>query len=98
MSAATIVRLKIALDDVKPAVLRRIEVPLAIRLDRLHLAIQAVEPDCERHLDPAQNRGLDVVERNLEADDGGGTHAATLRRSLSAAQCHGNSAARSVIL
>ena len=41
MNADTIARLKITLDDVKPAVLRRIEVPFAIRLDRLHLAIQA---------------------------------------------------------
>ena len=37
MSAHTIVRLKITLDDVKPAVLRRVEVPFDIRLDRLHL-------------------------------------------------------------
>jgi hypothetical protein len=41
MSAATITRLKITLDGIKPAVLRRIEVPLTIRLDRLHLVIQA---------------------------------------------------------
>jgi hypothetical protein len=41
MSASTIARLKIILDDVKPAVLRRIEVPFDIRLDRLHLTIQA---------------------------------------------------------
>ena len=38
MSADTIARLKITLDDVRPAVLRRIEVPFDIRLDRLHLA------------------------------------------------------------
>jgi hypothetical protein len=36
-----IARLKIALDDGKPQILRRIEVPVTIRLDRLHLAIQA---------------------------------------------------------
>jgi len=41
MSADTIARLKVTLDDVKPAVLRRIEVPFDIRLDRLHLTIQA---------------------------------------------------------
>ena len=50
MSAAAIVRLKITLDDVKPAVLRRIEVPLAIRLDRLHLAIQAAMGWTNSHL------------------------------------------------
>ncbi|MEQ1653640.1 MAG: plasmid pRiA4b ORF-3 family protein, partial [Hyphomicrobium sp.] len=31
-----IVRLKITLDDVKPTVLRRIEVPVSITLDTLH--------------------------------------------------------------
>jgi hypothetical protein len=41
MSADTIARLKVTLDDVKPAILRRIEVPFDIRLDRLHLTIQA---------------------------------------------------------
>src|ERR1700694_3314194 len=41
MSAATIARLKITLDHVKPTVLRRVEVPLSIGLDRLHLTIQA---------------------------------------------------------
>jgi Plasmid pRiA4b ORF-3-like protein len=41
MSADTIARLKISLDDAKPAVLRRVEVPFDIRLDRLHLTIQA---------------------------------------------------------
>ena len=39
MSAFAIARLKITLDDVEPTVLRRIEVPLAIRLDRLHLTL-----------------------------------------------------------
>jgi hypothetical protein len=50
MSAATIARLKITLDDVKPAVLRRIEVPFDIRLDRLHLAIQAAIGWTNSHL------------------------------------------------
>jgi hypothetical protein len=36
-----IARLKITLDDVEPRVMRRIEVPLDIKLDDLHLAIQA---------------------------------------------------------
>ena len=60
--------------------------------------MQLVEPDSERHLDAAQDRGLDVVERDLEAGDGVGAHAASLRRSIAAAQRHGSSAARSVIL
>src|SRR5712691_526206 len=50
MSADTIARLKITLDHVKPAVLRRIEVPLDIRLDRLHLAIQAAMGWTNSHL------------------------------------------------
>ena len=44
MSADTIARLKITLDDVKPAVLRRVDVPLDIRLDWLHLTIQGNPP------------------------------------------------------
>ena len=50
MSADTIACLKITLDDVKPAVLRRIEVPFNIRLDRLHLAIQAAMGWTNTHL------------------------------------------------
>jgi hypothetical protein len=40
-AAGAIARLKITLDNVEPKVLRRVEVPLALRLDRLHLVIQA---------------------------------------------------------
>jgi hypothetical protein len=50
MTADTIARLKIALDDVTPTVLRRIEVPFNIRLDRLHLAIQAAMGWTNTHL------------------------------------------------
>jgi hypothetical protein len=39
--ATTAVRIKATLKDVTPAVERRIVVPLAIRLDRLHSALQA---------------------------------------------------------
>lgn len=53
--------------------------------------MQTIEPDVERHLDAAQDHGLDVVEGDLEASDGGGTHAAILRRSISVAQFHGRS-------
>jgi Plasmid pRiA4b ORF-3-like protein len=41
MTADTIARLKITLNDVEPPVLRRIEIPFAIRLDRLHEVLQA---------------------------------------------------------
>jgi hypothetical protein len=50
MSADTIARLKITLNDVEPAVLRRIEVPFDIRLDRLHLTIQAAMGWTNTHL------------------------------------------------
>src|SRR5690349_6201150 len=42
VAATEIARLKVSLDDVEPAVVRVIEVPLRIRLDRLHAVQQAV--------------------------------------------------------
>jgi hypothetical protein len=50
MTADSIARLKITLDHVKPLVLRRIDVPLTIRLDRLHLALQAALGWTNTHL------------------------------------------------
>jgi Plasmid pRiA4b ORF-3-like protein len=50
MTSTSIARLKITLDDVKPAVLRRVEVPLTIRLDRLHLVLQAAMGWTNSHL------------------------------------------------
>ncbi len=50
MSADEIVRLEVTLDEVEPPVLRRIEVPLAIRLDRLHSALQAAIGWTDSHL------------------------------------------------
>ena len=50
MSADTIARLKITLDDVSPAVLRRVEVPFDIRLDQLHLTIQTAMGWTNSHL------------------------------------------------
>ena len=46
----TVARLKITLDGVNPAVLRRVEVPFDIRLDRLHLTIQAAMGPNDSHL------------------------------------------------
>ncbi|MEQ9151776.1 MAG: plasmid pRiA4b ORF-3 family protein, partial [Thalassobaculaceae bacterium] len=37
----SVVRIKVTLKDVEPVVMRRLEVPLKIRLDRLHLVLQA---------------------------------------------------------
>jgi hypothetical protein len=50
MSADTIARLKITLDDVEPTVLHRVDVPFDIRLDRLHLTIQAAMGWTNSHL------------------------------------------------
>lgn len=70
MTADTIVRLKITLDDVEPAVMRRIEVPLAIRLDRLHLALQAAMGWTDTHL--YEIRARDVGWGMPDPDFGGG--------------------------
>jgi hypothetical protein len=48
MTAAVV--LKITLDDVTPQVLRRVVVPINIRLDRLHLVIQAAMGWTNSHL------------------------------------------------
>jgi hypothetical protein len=50
MSADTIARLKITLNDVEPHVLRRVEVPFNIRLDRLHDVLQAAMGWTNSHL------------------------------------------------
>ncbi|MBV9511441.1 MAG: plasmid pRiA4b ORF-3 family protein [Caulobacteraceae bacterium] len=42
--------LKITLDDVEPTVMRRVVVPADIRLDRLHLIIQAAMGWTNSHL------------------------------------------------
>ena len=49
-SSPSIARLKITLDDVEPAVVRRLEVPLDLRLDRLHLVLQAALGWTNSHL------------------------------------------------
>jgi hypothetical protein len=46
----SIARLKITLDDVEPTVMRRIDVPFDIRLDRLHLVLQAAFGWTNSHL------------------------------------------------
>jgi hypothetical protein len=47
---AAVLRLKVTLDDVEPKVLRRIEVPADIKLDRLHLTLQAALDWTNSHL------------------------------------------------
>jgi hypothetical protein len=48
--ARTAVRLKVTLDHVEPEVMRRLVVPLTIRLDRLHLTLQAAFGWTNTHL------------------------------------------------
>jgi hypothetical protein len=50
MTAVSIAHLRIKLDDVEPAVVRRVEVPLTIRLDRVHLVLQAAMGWTNSHL------------------------------------------------
>jgi hypothetical protein len=50
MTATSIAHLRIKLDDVEPPVVRRVEVPLTIRLDRLHLVLQAAMGWTNSHL------------------------------------------------
>lgn len=54
---ASIAHLKIKLDEVEPAVVRRVEVPLTIRLDRLHLVLQAAMGWTNSHLYEIRARG-----------------------------------------
>ena len=58
MTKDAIARLKITLDDVEPVVSRRIEVPLAIRLDRLHHVLQIVVGWTDSHLYEFRFRGI----------------------------------------
>jgi hypothetical protein len=50
MTAGGIAHLRIKLDDVEPTVVRRLEVSLVIRLDRLHLVLQAALGWTNSHL------------------------------------------------
>jgi hypothetical protein len=54
----TIARLKITLNHVKPAAMRRVEVPLGIKLSDLHLVIQAAMPWWNYHLYEFRAQGV----------------------------------------
>ena len=70
MTASTIARLRITLDDVKPPVQRRVEVPLTIRLDRLHLVFQAALGWTNSHL--YEIRARDIGWGMVDPDWGDG--------------------------
>lgn len=50
VATSDIARLRLALDEVEPAVMRRIEVPLGIGLDRLHAVLQVAVGWTNSHL------------------------------------------------
>jgi Plasmid pRiA4b ORF-3-like protein len=70
MIAAGIAHLLIKLDDVEPAVVRRVEVPLTIRLDRLHVVLQAAMGWTNSHL--YEIRARDVGWGRPDPDFGDG--------------------------
>jgi hypothetical protein len=70
MTTATIAHLRVKLDDFEPAVMRRLEVPLTIRLDRLHLVLQAAIGWTNSHL--YEIRARDVGWGMLDPDFGDG--------------------------
>jgi hypothetical protein len=65
-----VARLKITLDHVEPKVIRRIEAPLRIRLDRLHLVIQAAMGWTNSHLYGFEAGGVDWGEADMDFGDG----------------------------
>ena len=70
MTTDRIACLKVTLDDVEPQVLRRLEVPASIRLDRLHQVLQAALGWTDSHL--YELRGRDVGWGIPDADFGDG--------------------------
>ena len=70
MTATSIARLKVTLDDVKPAVQRRLEVPLTIRLNRLHLVLQAALGWTDSHLYEIRAGGVGWGMPDPDFDDG----------------------------
>ncbi|HTV38043.1 MAG TPA: plasmid pRiA4b ORF-3 family protein [Xanthobacteraceae bacterium] len=67
--AENIARLRVAIDEVTPAVVRRVEVPLDIRLDDLHFVLQIAVgwQNChpfEFRLDGAEEKRWGLVDRD----------------------------------
>jgi hypothetical protein len=70
MTAAPIAHLRITLDAVEPAVVRRLEVPLTIHLDRLHLVLQAAVGWTNSHLYEIRARDVGWGVPDPEFGDG----------------------------
>ncbi len=58
MTVAPIARLKVVLDDVAPPVMRRLEIPLSLRLDRLHTVLQVAMGWTDSHLYEFRIKGI----------------------------------------
>lgn len=85
MTATSIVRLKITLDDVKPVVMRRITVRFGVRLDHLHTIVQAAMGWTNSHLWEFRAGGTGWGPRDADTDFGDGpldARKATLLRVL----------------
>jgi hypothetical protein len=50
VDGVSVLRLRVTLEDIEPTVIRRLEVPETMRLDRLHLVLQAAMPWQTYHL------------------------------------------------
>jgi hypothetical protein len=70
MTAAVIAHLRVRLDEVEPVVLRRLQVPVTLRLDRLHLVLQAAMGWTNSHL--YETRARDVGWGMPDPDFGDG--------------------------
>jgi hypothetical protein len=72
MISPSMARLRVTLDDVEPAVLRRLEVPLDLRLDRLHLVLQAALGWTNSHLWEfrARDTGWGIPDPEWDAGSG----------------------------
>lgn len=68
-ASRSIARLKVTLKDVEPPVVRRLEVPLKIRLDRLHLVLQAAMGWSNTHLYEFTATGIGWGEPDPDAWD-----------------------------
>ncbi|WP_280980516.1 MULTISPECIES: hypothetical protein [unclassified Bradyrhizobium] len=66
----TAVRIKVTLKDVKPEVMRCLVVPLTLRLDRLHLTLQAAFGWTNSHLFEflaGEGRGVSLIPMEILA-------------------------------
>src|SRR5271165_6001780 len=67
---AAVLRLKVTLNDVEPKVLRRIEVPADIKLDHLHLTLQAALGWANSHLFEIRARDVGRGQPSPDWPDG----------------------------